>query len=164
VPAELHEGYQLIRRHTTTPIAVGEALNSIWDCQRLVGEQLVDYLRLSVAHAGGISHLRKVFALAELHHVRSGMHGAPDLSPVCIAAGLHLALALPNAGVQEHVPHTPETDAVFPHAYRLENGYLHPGDAPGLGVELDEKLAARYPYERDYAPVSRRLDGTVHSW
>jgi mannonate dehydratase len=164
VPGELQEGYRLIRRHTTTPIAVGEALNSIWDCHRLIAEQLIDYVRVSVTHAGGISHVRRIFALAELHHVRSGSHGAADLSPVCVAAQAHLALALSNFGVVEHVARTPETDAVFPHGYRVESGYLHPGDAPGLGVELDERLAARFPYERDYAPVNRRLDGTVHPW
>jgi mannonate dehydratase len=164
VPAELQEGYRMIRRHTMTPIAVGEALSSIWDCHRLIAERLIDYVRVSVAHAGGITHVRRILALAELHHVRSGQHGAPDLSPVCIAAQAHLAVAVPNFGVQEHVPHTPETDEVFPHAYRVEEGHLTPGEAPGLGVELDERLAARFPYERDYAPVNRLLDGTVHPW
>jgi mannonate dehydratase len=164
VPADLQEGYRVIRRHTTTPIAVGEALNSIWDCHRLIAERLIDYVRVSVAHAGGISHVRRILALAELHHVRSGQHGAPDLSPVSIAAQAHLAIAVPNFGVQEHVPHTPETDEVFPHAYRVEDGHLDPGEAPGLGVELDERLAVRFPYERDYPPANRLLDGTVHPW
>jgi mannonate dehydratase len=62
------------------------------------------------------------------------------------------------------MPHRPETDAVFPHAYSFESGLMYPGEAPGLGVDLDENLAARYPYERAYLPVARTLDGTVHSW
>jgi mannonate dehydratase len=62
------------------------------------------------------------------------------------------------------MPHTPETDRVFPHTYTFENGYLHPGDGPGLGVDIDLDLAARHPYERAYLPVNRRLDGTLHSW
>jgi mannonate dehydratase len=164
VPAELQEGFRIVRQHTTTPLAVGEVFNSIWDCHLLIEEQLIDYIRCSVVHAGGISHLRKIAALGELHHVRTGCHGATDLSPVCLAAALHFDLAVHNFGIQEYIPHTDETDRVFPHRYRLEAGALHPGDAPGLGVDIDEALAARHPYERAYLPVSRKLDGTVHSW
>lgn len=164
VPAELQQSFRLIRQHTTTPLAVGEVFNSIWDCQLLIEEQLIDYIRCSVVHAGGLSHLRKIAALGELHHVRTGCHGATDLSPVCLAAALHFDLAVHNFGIQEYIPHTAETDRVFPHRYRFEAGALHPGDAPGLGVDLDEGLAARHPYERAYLPVSRKLDGTVHDW
>jgi len=164
VSAELQEGFRIVRRHTTTPLAVGEVFNSIWDCHLLIEEQLIDYIRCSVVHAGGISHLRKIAALGELHHVRTGCHGATDLSPVCLAAALHFDLAVHNFGIQEYIPHTDETDRVFPHRYRLEAGALHPGDAPGLGVDIDEALAARHPYERAYLPVSRKLDGTVHDW
>lgn len=163
-PAELQEAFRLIRRHTTTPIAVGEVFNSIFDCQQLIQEQLVDYVRTTVVHAGGISHLRKIAALAELYQVRTGSHGATDLSPVCMAAALHFDLSLHNFGIQEHMPHTAETDAVFPHEYTFQDGFMHPGEAPGLGVDLDEALAAQYPYEPAYLPVNRRLDGTVHSW
>ena len=164
VPAELQEGFRIVRQHTTTPLAVGEVFNSIWDCHLLIEEQLIDYIRCSVVHAGGISHLRKIAALGELHHVRTGGHGATDLSPVCLAAALHFDLAVHNFGIQEYIPHTDETDRVFPHRYRLEAGALHPGDAPGLGVDIDEALAARHPYARAYLPVNRKLDGTIHSW
>jgi mannonate dehydratase len=164
VPAELQEGYRLIRGHTTTPIAVGEVFNSIWDCQLLLREQLIDYIRCSVVHAGGITHLRRIFDLAALHHVRSGSHGATDLSPVCLAAALHLDVSIPNFGLQEYMPHTPETDEVFPHGYHFEDGYLHPSETPGLGVDIDEELAARYPYRPASLPVNRLLDGTLHSW
>lgn len=163
-PAELQEAFRLIRRHTTTPIAVGEVFNSIFDCQQLIQEQLVDYVRTTVVHAGGISHLRKIAALAELYQVRTGSHGATDLSPVCMAAALHFDLSVHNFGIQEHMPHTAETDAVFPHEYTFQDGFMHPGEAPGLGVDLDEALAAQYPYEPAYLPVNRRLDGTMHSW
>ncbi len=164
VPAELQEGFRLIRRHTTTPIAVGEVFNSIHDCETLIREQLIDFIRATVVHAGGISHLRKIAALAELFHVRTGCHGATDLSPVCMAAALHFDLSVHNFGIQEYMRHTAETDKVFPHSYRFEDGLLHPGEAPGLGVDIDEKLAAQYPYDRAYLPTSRLLDGTVHSW
>ena len=164
VPAELQSSFRLIRQHTTTPIAVGEVFNTIFDCQQLIEEHLIDYIRTTVTHAGGISHLRKIAALAELHHVRTGCHGATDLSPVAMAAALHFDLSVHNFGIQEHMPHTADTDRVFPHAYAYEAGYMHPGDAPGLGVEIDETLAATFPYQRAYLPVSRKIDGTLHSW
>jgi len=164
VPADLQEGFRLIRSHTTTPIAVGEVINSIWDCADLIREQLVDFIRCSVVHAGGITHLRRIFDLAALHHVRSGSHGATDLSPVCMSAALHLDVSIPNFGLQEYMPHDAATDEVFPHGYRFDSGYLHPSETPGLGVDIDEEAAARFPYQPAYLPVNRLEDGTVHPW
>jgi mannonate dehydratase len=164
VPAELQESFRQIRQHTTTPLAVGEVFNSIFDCHLLIQEHLIDYIRTTVTHAGGISHLRKIAALAELHHVRTGCHGATDLSPVAMAAALHFDLSVHNFGIQEHMPHTEETDRVFPHEYTFQEGFMHPGEAPGLGVDLDEELAALFPYDPAHLPVNRTLDGTVHSW
>jgi mannonate dehydratase len=164
VPAELQEAFRLIRQHTTTPLAVGEVFNTIFDCQQLIQEQLIDYIRATVVHAGGISHLRKIAHLAELYQVRTGCHGATDLSPVCMAAALHFDLSIHNFGIQEYMRHSEETDRVFPHAYRFSDGAMHPGGAPGLGVDLDESLAAKFPYDRAYLPVNRKEDGTMHSW
>jgi len=163
-PAELQESFRLIRQHTTTPLAVGEVFNTVYDCQQLIQEQLIDYIRTTVVHAGGISHLRKITSLAEMYQVRTGSHGATDLSPVCMAAALHFDLSIHNFGIQEYMRHTPETDRVFPHSYSFENGQMHPGESPGLGVEIDEALAAKYPYQRAYLPINRKLDGTMHDW
>ncbi|MDF2639867.1 MAG: bifunctional D-altronate/D-mannonate dehydratase [Novosphingobium lindaniclasticum] len=163
-PAENQEAFKLIRQHTTAPLAVGEIFNSIWDCKDLIQNQLIDYIRATVVHAGGITHLRRIAALADLYQIRTGCHGATDLSPVCMAAALHFDLSVPNFGVQEYMRHTPETDAVFPHAYTFENGMMHPGDAPGLGVDIDEELAAGYEYNRAFLPVNRLEDGTMYNW
>ena len=163
-PAENQEGFRIIRQHTVTPIAVGEVFNTIYDCQTLITEQLIDFIRATVVHAGGITHLRRIAQLAELYHVRTGCHGATDLSPVCMGAALHFDTWVPNFGIQEYMRHTPETDAVFPHAYWFDNGYLHPGDAPGHGVDIDEKLAARYPYKPSVLPVNRLEDGSMWNW
>jgi len=163
-PAELQESFRLIRRHTTTPLAVGEVFNVIQDCQQLIQEHLIDYIRTTVVHAGGITHLRRIANLAEIYQVRTGSHGATDLSPVCMAAALHFDLSVHNFGIQEYMRHTDETDKVFPHAYSFDSGFMHPGDKPGLGVDIDETLAAKYPYQRAYLPVNRKLDGTIHSW
>ena len=163
-PADNQESFRLIRQHTTTPIAVGEVFNSIHDCRQLIQEQLIDYIRTTVVHAGGISHLRKIASLAELYQVRTGSHGATDLSPVCMAAALHFDLSVHNFGIQEYMPHTADTDRVFPHAYTFANGVMHPGDRPGLGVDLDEALAATFPYQPAYLPIARLADGTMHDW
>jgi mannonate dehydratase len=163
-PAENQDAFRLIRQHTTTPVAVGEVFNTIWDAKDLIQNQLIDYIRATVVHAGGITHLRRIAALADLYQVRTGCHGATDLSPVAMAAALHFGLSVPNFGVQEHMPHTAETDAVFPHAYRFENGMMHPGDAPGLGVDIDEARAATHDYKRAYLPVARLEDGTLCNW
>jgi mannonate dehydratase len=164
VAADNQDSFRIIRQHTTTPLAVGEIFNTIWDCRQLIQEQLIDYIRATVVHAGGITHLRRVAALADLYNVKTGCHGATDLSPVCMAAALHFDLSVPNFGLQEYMRHTPETDAVFPHAYSFSSGSLHPGNEPGLGVDIDENLAARYPYQRAYLPVNRLEDGTMTNW
>jgi len=163
-PADNQAAFRLIRQHTTTPLAVGETFNSIWDCKQLIEEQLIDYIRCTVTHAGGLTHLRRIAGLADLYGVRTGCHGATDLSPVSMAAALHFDLSVPNFGIQEYMRHTAETDAVFPHAYSFADGLLHPGEAPGLGVDIDEAEAAKFPYRRAYLPVARLPDGTMHDW
>ena len=163
-PAENQAAFRLIRQHTTTPLAVGEVFNSIFDCQQLISEQLIDYVRATVVHAGGITHMRRIASFADLYGVRTGSHGATDLSPICMGAALHFDLSVPNFGIQEHMPHCAETDEVFPHAYTFKDGYMHPGEAPGHGVDIDEGLAARFPYKRMYLPVARLEDGSMHNW
>jgi mannonate dehydratase len=164
VTAELQEGFRIIRQHTTTPLAVGEVFNNVWDAQLLITEQLIDYLRMAVGHSGGITHLKKAAALAEIYHVLTGCHGATDLSPVSMAAALHFDISINNFGIQEYMRHTQETDEVFPHSYYFKGGFLHPGDHAGLGVDYNETLAAKFPYERAYLPVNRKLDGTMFNW
>lgn len=163
-PAEDQAAFRLIRQHTTTPLATGEIFNSVWDCKQLIEERLIDYIRATVVHAGGITHLRRIAALADLYGVRTGCHGATDLSPISMAAALHFGLSIPNFGIQEYMRHTAETDAVFPHGYSFSGGMLHPGEQPGLGVDVDETLAIQHAYKRAYLPVNRLEDGTLHSW
>jgi mannonate dehydratase len=163
-PAENQEAFRLIRQHTTTPLAVGEVFNTIWDCKDLIQNQWIDYIRCTVVRAGGITHLRRIADLAALYQVRTGSHGATDLSPVTMGAALHFDTWVPNFGIQEYMRHTPETDAVFPHAYHFDQGYLYPGEAIGHGVDIDEKEAAKYPYQRAYLPIARLEDGAMWNW
>jgi mannonate dehydratase len=81
-----------------------------------------------------------------------------------MAAALHFDISINNFGIQEYMRHNRETDEVFPHAYSYNAGFLYPGSSPGLGVDYDEELGAKFPYERAYLPVNRKLDGTMFNW
>ena len=165
VTADNQENFRLIRRHTTTPLAVGEVFNSIWDCKTLIEEQLIDYIRSTVVHAGGITHVRRIAALADLYNVKTGFHGATDLSPITMACALHVDLSLPNFGIQEHMAHSELSESIFKRAYTFADGYLHPGEVPGHGADIDEKEAAKHPYKRAYLPVNRlEQGGAMTNW
>jgi mannonate dehydratase len=164
VSGELQEGLRLIRDHSVTPLATGEVFNSIYDYTTLFTEQLIDYFRTPISHGGGITHLLKIAAFAAVYHIKSGFHGATDLSPVNMTAALHFDMAINNFGIQEYMPHQPLVSEVFKTGYYYEQGYLYLKDAAGLGVDIDEKAAKKYPYQRAYLPVNRKEDGTMFNW
>ena len=163
-PAENQEAFRLIRQHTVTPIAVGEVFNTVWDCKQIIEEQLIDYIRMAITHAGGITPMRRVADFASLYQIRTGCHGPSDVSPVCMGASLHFDLWVPNLGIQEYMGYPEQAMEVFKCAWSFKDGYMHPGDQPGLGVEMDESLARKYPYEPAYLPVARLDDGTLWNW
>jgi mannonate dehydratase len=163
-PAENLGALRWVRSHATTPLAIGEIFNSIWDYQHIIGEHLIDYVRSAVTHAGGITHLKKILEFAAQYQIKSGMHGPKDISPVGMAAAMHLVLAVHNFGIQEYMKHGPKTDQVFEQSFTWREGFLHPGDRPGIGVELNADQAGRYPYQQAYLPYNRLADGTVHDW
>lgn len=163
-PAENQAAFELIRRHSVTPIATGEVFNSIWDCKELIEKQLIDFIRTTIVHGGGITHLRRIASLAALYGVRTGFHGATDLSPVCMGTALHFDTWVPNFGIQEYMRHTDETLAVFAHDYTFSEGRLYCGESPGHGVTIDEKEAARFPYSPKQLPIARLEDGTMWDW
>jgi mannonate dehydratase len=164
VVAENQDNFRLIRQHTTTPLAVGEIFSSLWDCKDLIQNQLIDYIRATVVHAGGVTHLKRIAAFADVYGVRTGCHGATDLSPITMSAALHVGRSIPNFGIQEYMRHTEATDEVFPHGYHFKDGLLYASETPGLGVDIDEEKAAKYPYQRAYLPVNRLKDGTLFNW
>jgi mannonate dehydratase len=164
VAGELQEGLRMIRKHSTTPIAIGEVFNSVYDYTTLITEQLIDYVRMPISHGGGITHLLKVAALASIYHVQTGFHGATDLSPINFAASLHFDLAINNFGVQEYMPHVEPCFDVFKINYRYKGGYCTIDDTPGIGVDIDEEKAKKYPYVAASLPVNRRTDGTMFHW
>jgi mannonate dehydratase len=163
-PAENQDGLRLVRQHTTTPLAIGEVFNTVWDYQSLIRDQLIDYVRSAVTHGGGISPMKKIMDYAAQYQIKSGIHGPTDISPVGMAAALHLDLAIHNFGIQEYMQHGEITNEVFEQSFTFTGGYLHPGDKPGLGVGLDVDEAGKYPYQSAYLPFNRLKDGTVHDW
>ncbi len=163
-PAENPEALRLVRQHTTTPLAIGEIFNTVWDYQQIIREQLIDYVRGAVTHMGGISALKKTLEYAAQYQIKSGMHGPTDISPVGMAAAMHLGLSIHNFGIQEYMKHGEKTDAVFEQSFTWSDGLLHPGNTPGLGVELNVDEAGKYPYQQAYLPYNRLADGTVHDW
>jgi len=163
-PAENQDALRLVRQHTVTPLAIGEVFNTVWDYQTLIREQLIDYVRSAVTHTGGITALRRILDFAAQYQIKSGIHGPTDISPVGMAAALHLDLAIHNFGIQEYMQHSPVTSEVFRTSFTFTDGYLHPGDEPGLGVTYDDDAASRHPYQAAYLPFNRLKDGTVHDW
>lgn len=164
-PAEDQSALKLIRQHTTISIAIGEVFNSLWDCKQMIEDELIDFIRIAVTYGGGITHVRRIVELAALHHVRTGFHGAPSHSPISMAAQAHINAWAPNFGIQEYlVLGSPECDALFPSKHQCKDGMFYVSDAPGLGVDFDEKEAQRYSYERCYHPVVRLEDGTIWNY
>jgi mannonate dehydratase len=161
---EHKESFRLIRQHTVTPIAMGELFHSKYECLPLITEQLIDYVRCDIGHVGGITEARKIAAIAEPYQVLTAWHGPGDIGPATHSANVHLDCSIPNFGVQEMVFFPEAVHEVMPGAPEFCDGYLLPSEKPGLGVELDEKAAAKHPYRRAYLPTVRREDGSVHDW
>ncbi len=161
---EHKESFRLIRHHSTTPLAMGELFHTKWECLPLITEQLIDFIRCDLGHIGGITEARKIAALAECYYVQTAWHGPGDIAPMTHAANVHLDIAIPNFGVQEMVFFPEAVQEVMPGAPTFRDGYLQVTDAPGLGTDVNEDAAAKYPYERAYLPTSRRADGAVMDW
>jgi len=156
------EWLQMIRAQTTTPIAMGELFNHPREWTPLIASRLIDFMRMHISQMGGITPARKVAAFGELFGVRTAWHGPGDVSPVGHAANLHLDLVCPNFGVQEFSGFTEAEQEVFPGCPEVRAGYLYPNDLPGLGVDMDEAKAARYPGHEgpDSWTLTRRPDGS----
>jgi mannonate dehydratase len=155
-----------LRQQTTTPIAMGELFNNPNEWVPLVTGRLIDFLRLHLSQVGGLTPARKAAALCEFFAVRTAWHGPGDVSPVGHAANVHLDLACPNFGIQEARQFTQAEQDAFPGCPELKEGYYWANDHPGLGIDLDEKVAAKFPIDDD-PPFDmrwgnvRRGDGTV---
>ena len=141
------EWFERIRQQTTTALAMGELFNNPREWQPLITNKLIDFIRMHVSQMGGITPARNVALLANHYGIRTAWHGPADTSPVGHAANLHLDVWAPNFGIQEWCRFNEQAYDIFPGLPEVRNGYMYPNDKPGLGIDIDEKLAAKFPCE-----------------
>jgi mannonate dehydratase len=166
LPPEENDHFRLLRQQSSIPLAMGELFNTQHEFVPLIANRLIDFIRIHISQIGGLSMARKVAALAEFFGVKTAWHGPGDCSPVGHAAGLALELVSYNFGIHEGYVFPKETREVFPGCPEVKNGYLYANEAPGLGIDIEEKLAARFPFPKgdtfDHTwGTTRRRDGTV---
>ena len=164
-PPEDNDYFRMVRQQTSTPLAMGELYNNPHEIIPMVKERLIDFIRVHISQIGGLTPARKLAALCEAFNVRTAWHGPGDTSPVGHAANLMLDLNAYNFGIQEYAIFQERTKEVFPGCPEVKNGYMWSNGKPGLGIDIDEKIAAQYPYKkRAYGgawDTVRRADGSV---
>src|SRR5271157_1982508 len=157
------EWFQILRQQCSTPLAMGELFVNRHEWLPLVTNRWIDFIRIHISAVGGLSMARKVAACCEFFNVRTAWHGPGNVSPVGHAVNMHLDLACYNFGIQEQNVFSPTVREVFPGAPEIRGGYMYANDQPGLGIDIDEKLAAKFPYKSPGGSRGndRRLDGTI---
>jgi mannonate dehydratase len=145
LPPEQLEWFRMIRQHSTIPLAMGELFNNPNEWMPLITNRLIDYIRVHISQIGGITPARKLTALCEAFGVRTAWHGPGDTSPVGHAAHVHLDVSSINFGIQEWSGFNNAIQEVFPGCPEVRNGYVYPSNKPGLGIDVDEQLAAKFP-------------------
>jgi len=153
------EWFRIIRQQCSTPIAMGELFNSPHEWTPLIRDRLIDYIRIHVSQAGGLTPCRKIAAMAELMGVKTAWHGPGDVSPVGHMANITLDLACYNFGIQESVEFPEAVRQVFDGCPVLKNGYFYANEAPGWGIEVNEAAAKKYPYGYGEKGERQRLNG-----
>lgn len=154
--------WKQLRSSTTVPFAMGELFNNLNEFVQEIAEHSFDYIRCHISQIGGITPAMKIAHLGELFNVKSAWHGPGDVSPVGHAANCHIDLNIWNFGIQESIFFSDREKEVFPGTPTLKNGYMFVNEAPGLGVDIDEKIAAKYPINNNAGKwIIRKRDGTV---
>ena len=162
LPPEQIEWFRNIRQQCATPLAMGELFVNPVEWLPLIENRLIDFIRCHISAIGGITPSRKLATLCEAFGIRTAWHGPPDVSPIGHAANLHLDLSSRNFGVQEWCGFNEATEELFPGCPQVRNGYAYLSDAPGLGVDINEELAAKYPCDNSVPEwtLARLPDGT----
>jgi mannonate dehydratase len=157
------EWFRTLRQQTVCAIAMGELFVNRNEWVFLVAERLIDFIRIHISAVGGLNMARKVASCCEFFNVRTAWHGPGNVSPVGHAVNMHLDLATYNFGIQEQNVFSAEMRGVFPGSPEIKGGYMYSNDKPGLGIDIDEKIAAKFPYKTPGGSRGndRRLDGTI---
>ena len=155
--------FEIMRQQTATPLAMGELFVNRNEWLRLVGNRWIDFIRIHISAVGGLTIARKIAACCEFFNVRTAWHGPGNVSPVGHAVNLHLDLATYNFGIQEQTVFSEVEQEVFPGTPEIRKGYMYSNEKPGLGIDVDEKLAAKYPFKTPGGSRGndRLLDGTI---
>jgi mannonate dehydratase len=162
LPPEQINWFENIRQHTTTPIAMGELFNNPNEWVPLIKNRLIDFIRIHVSQIGGITPARKITAACEMFGIRTAWQGLADVSPVGHAANVHLNVSSPNFGIQEYYGFSEQIKEVFPGCPEIKNGFVYPNQRPGLGIDIDEEMAKKYPCHNELPQwtLARWPDGT----
>lgn len=162
LPPEHMEFFKILRNHTVIPLAMGELFTNPLEWKPLVQNQWIDFIRVHLSDIGGLTPARKLAHFCEMYHVKTAWHGPNDLSPIGMAAQMHLDLNSHNFGIQEFSGFSEEEQEVFPGCPVIRNGYAYVNHAPGIGVGFNEEKAKAYPpVEMDHSWLFSRLpDGT----
>ncbi|MGI8990952.1 MAG: enolase C-terminal domain-like protein [Bryobacteraceae bacterium] len=151
--------FRQIKQQCATPIAMGELFNSPHEWNMLISERLIDYIRVHVTQSGGFTPARKIASLGESFGVKTAWHGPGDVSPVGHAANVTLDVVSYNFGIQEYSPFNDRSQEIFHGCPVQKDGYLYVNEAPGWGIEIDEKAAAKYPFGSNERGEHQRLNG-----
>lgn len=159
------ESLKSVREHTNVPIAFGELYKSRWECLPGITNRWLDFIRCDIIRIGGITEAKKIQAIAETYDIKTAWHGPNDVSPVTHAVNWHMNVSAYNFGIQEDGTVDDTVKEVVKGGPVYKEGYLYMEDVPGIGCDIDEDAARRYPYKRAYIPVCRRpLDGSLCDW
>jgi mannonate dehydratase len=155
--------FQIFRQETSAPLAMGELFVNRQEWLPLVANRWIDFIRCHISAVGGLNMGRKIAHICEFFNVRTAWHGPNNVDPVGHCYNLHLDLVTPNFGIQEETVFPEKTQEVLPGCPIIKKGYMYSNDKPGLGIDIDEVAAAKYPYQRDFETRGndRMLDGTI---
>jgi mannonate dehydratase len=155
--------FEKIRNICSTPLAMGELFVNRNEWLPLVANRWIDFIRCHISAIGGLSLARKVQTTCEMFGIRTAWHGPGNVSPVGHTTNMHLDLASYNFGIQEETLFSDKIREVFPGAPEISGGYMYSNDKPGWGIDIDETVAAKYPYKANghNRGDDRRMDGTI---
>lgn len=159
------DSLRYVREKTTSPLAFGELYKSRWECLPAISNHWIDYIRCDIIRIGGITEARKINALAETYDVKTAWHGPNDVSPITHAVNWHLNVSAYNFGIQEDgSTDNSAIKEVISGGIKYKKGYLFMSETPGIGCDINEEAAKKYPFRKAYLPICRQEDGALHTW
>lgn len=164
IAPENPDSLRYVREKTSVPIGFGELYKSRYECLPALSGHWIDYLRCDIIRIGGVTEARKLAALAETFDVKMAWHGPNDVSPITHAVNWHLNVSEYNFGIQEDGTTDALINRVVSGGPTCQNGFLTMDAQPGIGCDINEEEAAKYPFKRAFIPVCRDEEGALKTW